>query len=109
MGLKSHLFAATLMCAGFGTAHASEQISIQAGCAVCHAAVKPPNKKMLGPSYQEIAAKYKGQPDAVGLLSDRVRKGGKGVWGQTPMLPTPATKLSDADLKAVVTWLLKTP
>lgn len=84
---------------------ASEKIATQAGCATCHAATK----KVLGPSYREIAAKYKGQANAVALLSERIRKGSKGVWGPLPMTPTPPDKLSDADLKTVVTWVLKTP
>lgn len=84
---------------------ASEKIATQAGCATCHATTK----KVLGPSYREIAAKYKGKADAVALLSERIRKGSKGVWGPLPMTPTPPDKLSDADLKTVVTWVLKTP
>jgi cytochrome c len=92
------------LCLG-GSAFASEKIAIQAGCATCHAA----DRKVIGPSYREIAAKYKAQPNASKLLAERVRKGGQGVWGPVPMAPTPAEKLSDADLKAVVAWLLKTP
>jgi cytochrome c len=99
------LLLAALGLAASATVTASDKIAIQAGCATCHAATK----KVLGPSYRDIAAKYKGQADAVALLSERIRKGSKGVWGPLPMTPTPATKLSDADLKAVVTWVLKTP
>jgi cytochrome c len=85
--------------------HASPQISQKAGCAVCHA----PDKKSLGPSYQEIARKYKGRSDAAALMAERVRKGSQGVWGKVPMPPSGTDKLSDAELKAVVSWLLKTP
>lgn len=88
-----------------GQSVASQAISTQAGCAVCHAA----DKKVIGPSWHDIAAKYKGQADAVAVLSDKVRKGGKGVWGPLPMAPNDAKKISDADLKAVVAWILKTP
>jgi|APDOM4702015073_1054812.scaffolds.fasta_scaffold28676_2 cytochrome c len=88
-----------------GAATASEKIAIRAGCATCHAATK----KVIGPAYRDIAIKYKGKPNAVAMLSERIRKGGKGVWGEIPMAPTPAERLNDADLKAVLTWVLQTP
>jgi cytochrome c len=88
-----------------GAAVASPQIATKAGCAVCHT----PDKKLVGPSYHDIALKYKGRADAPALLATRVRKGGTGVWGQIPMAPSDATKISDADLKAVIAWILKTP
>ncbi len=83
-------------------AGASEEISRKAGCAICHAV----DRKGIGPSYQEIAAKYKGDAKAAGLLAQRVRKGSSGVWGQVPMAATPPDRLSDADLNAVVAWIL---
>lgn len=86
-------------------AQASLQISQKAGCAACHA----PAQKSLGPSYQEIARKYQGRADAAALLAERVRKGSQGVWGPVPMPPTGTDKLGNAELKAVVSWLLKTP
>jgi cytochrome c len=55
-----------------------------------------------------VAAKYKGQPDAAARLADKVRKGSAGTWGKLPMAPVPADKIGDADLKALVTWVLKT-
>jgi cytochrome c len=98
--------AVVLACSlGMGLARASEQIATKAGCATCHAV----DKKIIGPSYKDIAAKYKGKPDAVAALSKSVRTGSKGVWGTLPMAPTDAAKLSDADLKTVITWVLKTP
>jgi cytochrome c len=83
---------------------ASEAISQKAGCAVCHAV----DKKGIGPSYREIAAKYRGNAKAAAVLAERVRHGSKGVWGQVPMPPTPTSRLSDAELTAVIDWLLKT-
>ena len=65
------------------------------------------DKKLVGPSFKDVAAKYKGQADAVAKLSDKVRKGGAGVWGQIPMPPNPESKISDAELKTVVEWILK--
>ena len=96
---------ATLLAVLAAPALASQAIATKAGCTVCHAT----DKKLLGPSWHDIAAKYKGQADAVTALSAKVRQGSKGVWGPLPMAPTPAEKISDADLKAVVGWLLKTP
>ena len=80
------------------------QLATKAGCAVCHQV----DKKVLGPSYKDIAAKYKGQ-DVTEQLATAVRKGSKGVWGPLPMAPTPPDKISDADLKTVIAWVLKTP
>jgi cytochrome c len=67
------------------------------------------DRKLVGPSYKEIAAKYKTRADAIPYLSQRVRKGGPGNWGAIPMAANDVSKLSDADLKAVLTWILKTP
>ena len=85
-------------------AQASAELAAKAGCATCHAADKP----LLGPSWQAIAGKYKGQANAASLLAERVRKGSVNVWGKLPMPPTPTDKMSDADLKLVVSWVLKT-
>jgi cytochrome c len=74
----------------------------KAGCLACHS----DEKKIVGPSYKDVAAKYKGKPDAVALLMEKVRKGGSGVWGPVPMSPNPPSKISDADLKAAVEYIL---
>ena len=74
----------------------------KAGCMACHAK----DKKLVGPSFKDIAAKYKGQADAVAKLSEKVRKGGSGVFGPVPMAPNPPDKISDADLKAAIEQIL---
>ena len=74
-----------------------------AGCMACHAK----DKKMVGPSFKDIAAKYKGQGDAVAKLAEKVRKGGSGVFGPVPMAPNGPDKISDADLKAAIDFILK--
>ena len=74
----------------------------KAGCGACHTV----DKKLVGPSYKEVAKKHKGQNDAVAVLTKKVRAGGAGVYGQIPMPPNPADKISDADLKALVDWVL---
>ena len=75
----------------------------KAGCLACHTK----DKKMVGPAYKDVAAKYKGQADAVTKLMDKTRKGGSGVYGPVPMPPNPVDKISDADLKAAIEWILK--
>jgi cytochrome c len=79
---------------------AAEAMMKKDGCAACHTI----DKKLVGPPYKEVAAKYKGDKDAVTKLSDKVKKGGVGVWGQIPMPPN--AQVSDADIKELVTWIL---
>jgi cytochrome c len=88
-----------------GAAIASQQIALKAGCVGCHMA----DRKLVGPSYKEIAVKYKARADAIPYLSQRVRKGGPGNWGVIPMAANDVSKLSDAELTAVLTWILQTP
>ena len=69
-------------------------------CMACHAV----DKKLVGPSYKDIAAKYAGQADAVDKLAGKVVKGGSGAWGPVPM-PANA-QVNDADAKKLVAWIL---
>lgn len=69
-------------------------------CTACHAI----DKKLVGPSYQQVAAKYKDDPAAEQKLIDKVVKGGSGVWGPIPMPPHPG--VPKEDIKAVVDWIL---
>jgi len=70
------------------------------GCLACHNVAR----KMVGPSYKDVAKKYKGDSGAAARLFQKVRNGGKGVWGPTPM--PPQTRVSDAELKAIIAWVL---
>lgn len=88
--------------AASSSAMASEAIAQKSGCLACHAK----DKKLVGPSYKDVAAKYKGQ-DVLAKLTEKVRKGGSGVWGPIPMPANSPDKINDADLKAVVGWILK--
>lgn len=81
---------------------ASADLAKKYNCTACHAA----DKKMVGPAYKDVAAKYKGQADAVAKLSEKVKKGGSGVWGAVPMPPNAA--VPDADIKALVEWVMAT-
>ena len=71
-------------------------------CMSCHAV----ERKVLGPSFKDVAAKYKDNKGAVDLLATKIMKGGSGVWGPVPM---PAnTQVSDADAKKLAAWVLST-
>ena len=67
-------------------------------CVACHAI----NGKVVGPSFREIADKYKGRADAQDYLSDKIRQGGQGVWGGIPM---PPQSIGEADARSVARWL----
>lgn len=69
-------------------------------CMACHAV----DKKLVGPSYKDIATKYAGQADAADKLAGKVVKGGSGAWGPVPM-PANA-QINDADAKKLVAWIL---
>ena len=68
-------------------------------CQACHTV----DKKLVGPSYKEVAAKYAGDPAAASKLEQKVKNGGSGVWGQIPM---PPNSVPDADMKTLVEWIL---
>lgn len=69
-------------------------------CTACHQV----DQKVVGPSFREVAARYAGDSAAAGKLAKKIREGGAGVWGATPMPPN--TGLSDADMKQLVNWIL---
>ena len=81
-------------------AHAQEELAKKHNCFACHAV----DKKLVGPSYKEVAAKYRDDKDAEAKLFDKVKKGGQGVWGQVPMPPN--SQVPDADIKSLVKWIL---
>ncbi len=69
-------------------------------CMACHSV----QKKIVGPAYQAVAAKYAGQTNAVELLADKMRRGSSGVWGPVPMPANP--QLSTAEAKTLAAWIL---
>ena len=101
------LLSAVVLAAGLAVlpARASPQIAAKAGCATCHA----PDRKLIGPAWRDVAAKYKGDAAAPAKLAASTRKGSQGAWGTVPMPPSDAAKISDADLKTLIAWVLKTP
>ncbi len=80
-----------------------EEAMNKAGCVACHAK----DKKLVGPAFKDIAAKYKGDKSAPAKLTEKVRKGGAGVWGPIPMPPNGPDKINDEDLKGAVDSILK--
>ncbi|HUH92292.1 MAG TPA: c-type cytochrome [Casimicrobiaceae bacterium] len=70
------------------------------GCSACHAV----DKKIVGPAYEDVAAKYRNDKSAEAKLVQKVKTGGSGVWGQVPMPPNSA--VPDQDIKALVAWIL---
>lgn len=81
-------------------AFANQQLAQQKNCMACHAI----DKKVVGPAYKEVAAKYAGQKDAVEKLTQKVLKGGSGTWGAVPMPANP--QVTEAEAKTLVTWVL---
>jgi len=92
-----------LVAAGVGSApaaQASEALLKKHNCTACHAT----DKKLVGPAYKEVAKKYQGQKDIAAKLAQIVKKGGQGAWGPVRMPPNAA--VSDADIKAMVDYIL---
>jgi len=79
---------------------AAEEMMKKDGCAACHSV----DKQVVGPAFKEVAAKYKGDAKAAAMLEEKVKTGGNGVWGETPMPPN--SYVSDADIKELVGWIL---
>jgi cytochrome c len=82
-----------------GQVAADEALAKAKNCLTCHAA----DKKVVGPSYKDVAAKYKGQGDAVAKLAAKIKTGGKGVWGEVPM---PPNNVTDDEAKKLAAWVL---
>ena len=81
-------------------AFADAALATAKNCMACHAV----EKKVVGPSYKDVAAKYGGQPDAVAKLAGKIVKGGGGVWGPVPM-PANA-QVSPDEATKLATWIM---
>jgi cytochrome c len=81
-------------------AKSAEALAQQSGCLACHTV----DKKLVGPSYREIAERYRKDKGAEANLVKKVKEGGKGVWGDIPM--TPNAHVKDQDIKTIVQWVL---
>lgn|SRR5690606_31858557 len=85
---------------GSAVAASPDELLKSSGCTACHAV----DKKLVGPAYKDVAAKYSGQKDAEAKLAEKVKKGGSGVWGQVPM--PPQAHIKDEDIRAMVKYIL---
>ena len=79
---------------------ADEALAKSKNCLACHAI----DKKLVGPSYKDIAKKYAGDAKAADMLATKIQKGGAGVWGAIPMPANP--QVNDAEAKKLATWIL---
>ncbi|HVJ12016.1 MAG TPA: c-type cytochrome [Burkholderiales bacterium] len=79
---------------------ANEELAKKHACFACHTV----DKKLVGPSYKDVAAKYRSDKDAVAKLAQKVKNGSQGVWGTIPMPPNSA--VPEADINALVKWVL---
>jgi cytochrome c len=98
--MKRALLVLAAMAAVSAPALADQALATAKNCMACHAV----DKKLVGPSYKEVAGKYAGQKDAVDRLAAKILKGGSGVWGPVPM-PANA-QVSDADARKLAAWVL---
>lgn len=93
--------AAVVLALVASVANANQELAQKSGCLACHTV----DKKLLGPAYKDVAAKYKGDATAEAKLVEKVKKGGSGVWGPMPM-PANSPQVKDEDIKTLVKWIL---
>ncbi|MDQ3187809.1 MAG: c-type cytochrome [Pseudomonadota bacterium] len=79
---------------------ASAELAKEKNCLACHAL----DKKLVGPGYRDIAAKYKSDKNAPAVLAKKIREGGVGVWGQIPMPANP--QVNDQEAQTLSRWVL---
>ena len=100
---KTLAVSAALAAMGFAAgaqAQDASKLAQDKGCLACHQT----DKKVVGPSYKEVAAKYRSDKAALGKLVKKVREGGQGAWGAVPMPPSPS--VSEKDAGVLVKWIL---
>ncbi len=97
---RAPLALAALVTALAAPSQANPSLASKAGCLGCHAAAT----RLVGPAYREVAERYRGDPQALLMLTQRIREGGSGKWGDMAM--PPQTKLSEADAKRLAAWIL---
>lgn len=91
---------AALLTSGAGAALANPELAQKKNCMTCHAVAN----KIVGPAFKDVAAKYATDKEAVKKLTEKVLKGGSGVWGPVPMPPN--AQVNSAEAEALVKWLL---
>ncbi len=98
--LPSLLVSTALAVAALSPALANQELAQKKACMACHAI----DKKVVGPALLDVSKKYKGQKDAEAKLTQKVLKGGGGVWG-TMAMPANA-QVNEAEAKQLVKWIL---
>ena len=98
--MKRALFAIAAALTVASPAFADQALATAKNCMACHAM----DKKLVGPSYKDVAAKYAGDKSAVDKLAAKIIKGGSGVWGPVPM-PANA-QVNDAEAKKLAAWIM---
>jgi cytochrome c len=99
--LLTMIAATAVLLAGNAYAGDAKELAQKSGCLACHSI----DKKVLGPSYKDVAAKYKGDKGAEAKLVAKVKAGGSGTWGPMPM-PANSPQVKDEDIKSIVQWIL---
>lgn len=98
--MKQSLIAFSLALCAATPAFADQALATAKNCMACHAV----DKKLVGPAYKDVAAKYASDKGAVDKLATKILKGGSGVWGAVPM---PAnTQVNEAEAKKLAAWVL---
>ena len=98
--MKRALITIAMTLAVAAPAMADQALATSKNCMACHAV----DKKLVGPSYKDVAKKYAGDAKAVDMLATKIQKGGAGVWGAIPMPANP--QVSDAEAKKLSAWIL---
>lgn len=98
--MKRVLFALVAAVSVTAPAFADTALATSKNCLACHAV----DKKLVGPSYKDVAKKYVGQKDAADKLAAKIMKGGSGVWGAVPMPANP--QVNEAEAKKLAAWVL---
>ena len=100
MKVSMLVLTAAMLAAGAAQADDGKALLQKSGCTACHSV----DKKVIGPAYKDVAAKYKSDAGAEAKLAEKVKKGGSGVWGPVPMPPNAAVK--DDDIKKMVHYIM---
>ena len=87
-------------CLNCGAAHASPGLAKEKNCLACHAV----DHRVLGPAWNDVAARYRGRPEMAPFLAAKIRQGGTGAWGVLVMPANP--KVSEAEARELAQWIL---
>jgi cytochrome c len=100
--MKTHVFALALLATLTSTApaFADQALATAKNCMSCHTL----ERKVVGPAFKDVAAKYAGDKAAADRLATKIQKGGSGVWGPVPMPSN--TQVNDAEAKKLAAWVL---